>query len=101
MPHIELIQDECRQLKVRRGGEGLGQCLSICLARVGVLGSISSTKNEKKERTKRVSLGLSWYDACFILNKAAFSLLKLFVAVVFLIVNELISSFICVQVINK
>lgn len=52
MLHIELIQDECRQLKVRRGGEGLGQCLSICLAHVGVLGSISSTKSEKKKRTK-------------------------------------------------
>lgn len=35
------------------------------------------------------------------IKKAAFSLLKLFVAVVFLIANELISSFICVQVINK
>lgn len=45
--------------------------------------------------------GTEWYDACFILNKAAFSLLKLFAAVVFLIVNEFISSFICVQVINK
>lgn len=37
----------------------------------------------------------------YIKKKAAFSLLKLFVAVVFLIANELISSSICVQVINK
>lgn len=45
--------------------------------------------------------GTEWYDVCFILKKAAFSLLKLFVAVVFLIANEFSSSLICVQVINK